>query len=396
MKYGRYEIKKELGRGAMGVVYQAHDPHIDRSVALKVLRQDRVTNKEFVQRFLKEAQAIGRLSHPNIVIVYDVGEDQNTIYIAMEFLEGRPLQEVIKDEELTIEQKVKIGIQVALALHYAHQKGIGHRDIKPGNIIVQPDDQVKITDFGIAHIEDPSAAEQTQAGVILGSPAYMAPEQVMGASVDGRTDLYSLGSILYELCAGKRPIKGENMAALFRAITQDKPIAPQKVNPELSSDLSQTILKCLEKEPDKRFQTGKELAEALKNFTKEDQSLSPSPSKLTLKPITLFLSIAVFLIILVGGLYLVIGRDSQKKPEIPPRKEQVVDTASLAVQSAPSGAYVFIDNTLRGKAPLNLKLSPGKHDVRLTLPEHYDWEARVQLKEGENPLSVRLISSNEE
>jgi serine/threonine protein kinase len=202
MQYGRYRIVKELGRGSMGVVYQAHDPQIDRMVALKVLRSDRVASDTIVQRFLKEAKAVGRLSHPNIVVVYDIGEDHGTVYISMEYVEGKPLNEVLQSRKLNIEQAILLGIQVADGLDYAHRKGIVHRDIKPSNIIVQQDDRIKITDFGIAHIEDPNITHQTVAGEILGTPAYMSPEQVLGKPVDGRSDLFSLASY----CTNWQPV----------------------------------------------------------------------------------------------------------------------------------------------------------------------------------------------
>ena len=195
MNYGRYEIQKELGKGAMGVVYQAHDPQIDRMVALKVLRQDRVTGEDFVRRFLQEAQAIGRLTHPNIVTVYDVGRDQDTIYIAMEFLDGQPLDEVFRKTPPDLQKIIEIGVKVARALDYSHRRGIIHRDIKPSNIMLTRDSQVKITDFGVARIEDPKTPQMTQSGEILGTPNYMSPEQVSGEPVDGRSDLYSLGII---------------------------------------------------------------------------------------------------------------------------------------------------------------------------------------------------------
>ena len=225
MKYGRYEIVKELGRGTMGVVYQAHDPQIDRMVALKVLRPDRVVSQDFVLRFLREAKAIGRISHPNIVTVYDVGQDHGTIYIAMEYLEGRPLNEVIKGKTLPMDEAVGMCVQVADALGYAHRQGITHRDIKPSNIILAPDNRIKLTDFGIARIEDPDVAQQTQVGDILGTPVYMAPEQVMGQRADGRTDLYALGVIAYEMMAGQRPFGGGNIAAIFRS-TMSFPFFP--------------------------------------------------------------------------------------------------------------------------------------------------------------------------
>lgn len=401
MNYGRYQIIKELGKGAMGVVYQARDPHIDRLVALKVLRSDRVTNEDFVQRFLKEAKAIGRLSHLNIVIVYDVGKDHETIYIAMEYLEGESLNKIFQGKRLSLEEITDLGIQAALALDYAHQKGIVHRDIKPSNIIIQPDGRIKITDFGIAHIEDPSAPQQTQAGEILGSPAYMSPEQVMSQPVDGRTDLYSLGGLLYELCTGLRPFQGENLPSLFRAITQDSPAEPKITNPAIPQALSQTIMKCLDKQPEKRFQTGKAMAEALKVCLKKKSPLeSSAPTiqimKSRLKHVTYVFLTAVILVSLIGGFfyYLMNSKNKRGTDSFLPAVEMIAP-AFLKVQSAPIGAQVFVDGMFKGKAPVKLELSTGKHEVRLTLPDHYDWEAQIQLKEeGETPLLVRLIPTS--
>lgn len=263
MNYGRYKIVSELGRGAMGMVYQAHDPQIDRMVALKVLREDRLTTEDFVQRFLKEATAIGRLSHPGIVTVYDVGQDHGTIYIAMEFLEGQSLDQVAKQGNLNIQDIVAIGIQVAQALQYAHKKGIVHRDIKPANIIYTPEMTIKVTDFGIAHIDDPDGQQMTRAGEILGTPIYMAPEQVLGQTVDGRSDLYSLGVILYELTTGRRPFQGDNLAAIFRAITNDEPVPPSQINSAVPPALSSLILKAMAKKPEDRFSSGQEFADLL-------------------------------------------------------------------------------------------------------------------------------------
>jgi serine/threonine-protein kinase len=222
-QYGRYQIQKELGHGTMGVVYLAHDPHIDRPVALKVLRADKVVSEEFVHRFLKEARAIGRLTHPNIVVVYDVGRDHGTIYIAMEYLEGSPFDKVIRSGKPDHSTWGKVGAQLADTLAYAHDKGIIHRDIKPSNIIMTQTGHIKLTDFGIARIEDPEATLQTRVGDILGTPAYMSPEQVAGQPVDGRSDLYSVGVILYEWLLGQRPFGGRNMAAIFSAIANQPP-----------------------------------------------------------------------------------------------------------------------------------------------------------------------------
>ena len=266
MKYGRYEIVKELGKGSMGMVYLARDPNIGRLVALKILRIDRVSSEEFMQRFLKEARVIGRLSHPNIVSVYDIGEDHGTAYIAMEYLEGSPLNEAMEERTPTVPDIIAVGVSVAETLDYAHRKGIVHRDVKPSNIIVLPDGQVKLTDFGIAHIEDPEAAQQTQAGTILGTPAYMSPEQVLGHAVDGRSDLFSLGVILYEMATGERPFAGESLTVIFRGITSAEPTEIIRIKPQVSQDLSRIIMKSLSKDPEARYSSGREMAEALEEF----------------------------------------------------------------------------------------------------------------------------------
>ena len=264
LKYGRYKILKMLGAGSMGIVYEAHDPQIDRRVALKVLRQDRLTSEAYTRRFLKEAVAIGRLSHPRIVTVYDAGHENNAVYIAMEFLEGEPLDRLMGKMRLDLTQALDLGSQVAEALDYAHSKGIVHRDVKPSNMLLRADGLVKITDFGIAHIDNPEATSQTQVGEILGTPAYMSPEQVQGKPVDGRSDLFSLGVILYELSTGEKPFKGQSITSILREIVEGTPRGPAGIRPDLPEDISAVVMKCLSKNPEDRYQTGKELAEALK------------------------------------------------------------------------------------------------------------------------------------
>lgn len=387
VNYGRYQIVNELGKGSMGVVYLAHDPHIDRKVALKVLRQDRLGDETFVQRFLKEAKAIGRLSHPCIVTVYDVGQDHGTVYIAMEFLEGIPLHRLMESRTLNPQEIIRLGIQVAESLDYAQQRGIVHRDIKPSNILVDANGQTKITDFGIAHIEDPASSVQTQAGEILGTPAYMSPEQVLGQPVDGRSDLFSLGIILYELSTGRKPFGGENLAAIFHSITQDAPPPAGKINPAIGQRFSQIIMKCLNKKPEDRFGTGGALAGALKACIEKEGLVSERKSGKGLKQIGLaFLFLALLGMALYIGLTRIISR-----PESPPKVEKVVTTL-VKVESMPEGARVFVDGEFKGTAPLRAPLPVGKREVRLTLPDFHEWEAQVELKEGEEmPLRIRLI-----
>ncbi len=406
MKYGRYEIIKELGRGAMGLVYQAHDPEIDRLIALKVLREDRLTSAAFVQRFLKEARAIGRLSHPRIVTVYDVGQDHGTIYIAMELLQGEPLNVLLEKKKFNPEEIANLGIQIAETLDYAHKKGIIHRDIKPSNILVQPDGQIKITDFGIAHIEDPEASMQTQAGEILGTPAYMSPEQVMGQPADGRSDLFSLGIILYELSTGKRPFGGPNLAAIFQSIIQDNPLSPIEINPAIPKILSQAIMRCLEKSPASRYSTGKELAEALRSVREVPRK--PELEKEIKRPHR-FLWYAIIAIVLLGGglFYYLFKPVAVKEPaavkeavkESAVKKEaagEKIKTGFLRLDSNPMEAQIFINGVFKGKTPARLEVPAGTHEVRLVLPNHYDWEAQVKLKEEEEtPLMINLIPLTE-
>ncbi len=399
MKYGRYEIKEELGKGSMGVVYLAHDPQIDRLIALKVLRPDRLTSEAFVQRFLKEARTIGRLSHPNIVTVYDIGQDRETIFIAMELLEGDPLNKILEEREVGNEEIISLGLQMAEALHYAHGKGVVHRDIKPSNIIVNANGRIKITDFGIAHIEDPTASMQTQAGEILGTPAYMSPEQVLSRPVDGRSDLFSLGIILYEMATGRRPFQGDSMPAVFQAVTREDPEPPARLKTAVSPGLSAVIMKCLEKDPMKRFANGEILAHALGILLAGDEMEGEKPAPVREKSrvsIPLLLLALVLAVLVAGGLYYFLTPKASRPPAAEKGKEEKIRLAFLKVESIPEGAQVFVDGNYKGQAPARLELAAGKHEIRLVLPNHYDWEAQVQLKEeSETPLSVRLAAMEE-
>lgn len=403
LTYGRYEIVEQIGRGAMGVVYKAHDPQINRTVALKVLREDRVTSEDFVQRFLREAMAIGRLSHPNIVTVYDIGRDHGTVYIAMEFLEGEPLNEAIRERTPDPSWVAGIAVQLAESLAYAHSKGIVHRDIKPSNIILTPDGQVKITDFGIAHIEDPDMTQQTQAGQILGTPIYMSPEQVIGSRLDGRSDLYSLSVILYETAVGRRPYSGENIAAIFHAITQDIPSPPAQMDPGVPETLSDLIMKGMDKDIGKRFQNGAEMARAFRDFLKSLEAKDPAPAAPARKEGRQGLLVPVILVLLAlvvlgGGFFYLSHRQapSSEKPRAAgvqaPVEAPVVKTW-VHFESDPSGAQVFVDNVLAGRTPLKLDVSLGKHEVRMSLPDYEEWEAQIELDQPDDvvPLSVKLV-----
>ena len=264
-EFGRYIIEKELGRGAMGVVYLGRDPKINRQVAIKTLDYSQFSDKDinsFKNRFLREAEAAGRLSHSNIVTVYDMGEEEDFAFIAMDFVAGVPLSDYTAVSALLPVQEVYRIIQiVAEALDYAHNQNIVHRDIKPGNVIYNPKDkQLKITDFGIARITD---CVKTRTGSFMGSPSYMAPEQMTGAHVDGRADIYSLGVSFYQLLTGTLPFKADSLANLAYKITNESFRPVRDVRPDLPASATRIINKALQKKPEKRFATGAEMVAAL-------------------------------------------------------------------------------------------------------------------------------------
>ena len=257
---GRYEIIKELGQGAMGTVYLGLDPKINREVAIKTLSYTNVDEgklDEIKERFLREAEAAGRLSHPNIVTIYDVGEEHDMAYMAMELIQGRVLSEYCqKSNLLPVSKALGFVATVAEALEYAHTHGVVHRDIKPDNIILVNGNQVKVADFGIARVV---SASQTQTGIILGTPNYMSPEQVEGLHVDGRSDLFSLGVVLYELLTGERPFKGDNVAHLMYNIAHTTYSPVNKILPDVPMCCNQIVKKLLVKDPQKRLKSAGKL-----------------------------------------------------------------------------------------------------------------------------------------
>ena len=262
---GRYQVQTRLGRGGMATVYNAHDPSIGRDVAIKFLHASLCEDDECRMRFLREARAAGGLSHPNIVVVHDVGEIENRPYMAMELINGVPLSDTLeKTRKLPIRDVVIMGLQLARALEYAHARGIVHRDIKPGNIMLLADGQtIKVADFGIAHMEEGAGEQRTQVGAVMGTPQYMSPEQTRGDKVDGRSDLFSAGIVLYQMLAGDRPFRGESMVAVVTKIATEDPVPLNQKRPDVPATLRRVVDRCLAKQPAQRYQTGKELADAL-------------------------------------------------------------------------------------------------------------------------------------
>jgi len=302
---GRYLIGERLGRGGMATVFRAHDPDIGRDVAIKFLHAALCEDPEYHARFLREARAAGGLSHPNIVTVHDVGEIEGRPYMAMELLDGQPLSEEMTDgKPMPVRDVIVMGIQLARALAYAHKRGIVHRDIKPGNLMRVKDTQtIKVTDFGIAHMESAGSEHRTRVGDILGTPQYMSPEQAQGDKLDGRSDLFATGILLYQMLTGQRPFLGDSLVALAVKIAKEDPIPIEKQRPDLPASLRRIVERCLAKAPDRRFQTGEELSDALGRVLAEIDEAERNKSRARIIPLRVKWAATMALIVaLVMGL----------------------------------------------------------------------------------------------
>ncbi len=414
---GRYLIQEEIGKGGMGIVYRAYDPDIDRNLALKVLRPERTFEWEVTQRFLREAKAAGRLTHPNIVTIYDVGEDDGRAFIAMEFLEGTPLSKLIKERKISFEEAVDYAIQIAGALDYAHKEGVVHRDIKPSNIIITDEKRVKITDFGIARVQDVSLAEQTRTGQILGTPSYMAPEQVQGKKVDGRADLFSLGIILYEMISGKKPYEGDNIASLFHSILTQDPEPITRIVAHIPKELDKVLSRALEKDREKRYQTGKEFARDLalvleKKKLKDEKypEKKPGDGVPSVKKPDGMKKIYIggtLLVMVIGIFFMVFNVKQSNQTDVgkvgtePALSDMATSSVGLEkgeilFQSHPEGALVLIEGEAKGKTPLKLNIAPGSYEVRMQMPGYLTWEAQINVEKGQMiPLYITLTPERE-
>ena len=266
-RLGRYEILGELGRGAMGVVYEARDPVIDRVVAIKTidpkLSGDALAN--FREGFFREARSAGRLNHPCIVTIYDAGEADRVAFIAMEVLGGPTLRQTLDERSLSVPRAVDIAMQVAYGLSFAHEHGVIHRDIKPANIVLVGTRRVKIADFGIAEI---ATAASTVVREVAGSPKYMSPEQIKGGEMDGRSDVFSLGTVMYEMLTGRPPFTGDSVSAIMFAVLESDPPPPGKINRRVAPDLDAIVMRMLAKEPDRRYANARELYRDLRRWQK--------------------------------------------------------------------------------------------------------------------------------
>ncbi len=277
LKAGRYEIIGELGRGAMGVVYKATDPVIGRTVAVKTIKLSEegtgLSRPELLTRFQTEARAAGLLTHPNIVVVFDAGEEDGLYYITMELVEGKSLQAHLDGGmAFALPRVLRIMEQTCSALQFAHERNVVHRDIKPANIMLTADDTVKVTDFGTAKILQFGTMQQT--AHVMGTPSYMSPEQVKGRAVDGRSDIFSLGVLLYEMVTGEKPFPGQNITTVIYKIVNEEPVPPRQIDPSIHPGISAVVMKALSKEPETRYQSCREMLEDLRNY----RSIAPGAS----------------------------------------------------------------------------------------------------------------------
>ena len=286
---GHYQITNPLGKGGMGVVYQARDERIGRDVAIKVLPMEYAADKDRLRRFEQEARAAGQLNHPNILTLYDVGTQEGAPYIVTELLQGESLQEIVHPGGLGVRKSVDIAVQIANGLAAAHEKGIIHRDLKPANVFITRDGYVKILDFGIAKLASPRSVhgseettlmnETTEAGKLLGTVGYVSPEQLRGQPVDHRTDIFSLGCVLYEMLAGQRAFRGATAVDTVTAILSKDPVPLSALGLEIPTALHAIVSQCLEKSPEDRFSTAHDVALALRLLSGQAEMIRPQPER---------------------------------------------------------------------------------------------------------------------
>jgi eukaryotic-like serine/threonine-protein kinase len=431
-KIGRYEIVEELGRGAMGTVYRAKDPAMGRVVALKTIISivlESQQGDEFRERFYREARAAGGLAHPGIVPVFDVGEHEGVPFLVMEFISGRTLADTVsKGERLSIDRICEMGQKIAEALGYAHQHGVVHRDIKPANILLTSREahgieRPKITDFGVAKMAE---GQTTRTGQMVGTPAFMPPEQFTGAPIDGRADIFSLGVVLYWLATGEQPFPGESLTAVSYKVVHTDPVPPRKLNPSVPATLENIILKCMAKNPAERYQTGEELARdlgqmrtgdktaAVRTAAPQREALAHDPDATVVGPTLMgtpgsvaaaqppgpavapegksnnrFVLIAVILAVVVaaGGWYAMRGRQKSADQSVAPPSPEI-GAAPIAAASEPPALVSSTPNANVPKevaggakpaseAPVKKTAPPARPEAKLAVKSSADSPAKA-------------------
>lgn len=368
-KIGKYKILCILGKGGMGIVYKALDPDIEREVAIKTIRFDTLTDgtekDDLMARFIREARAAGKLAHPNIITVYDVGKEKDVTYIVMQYIEGQSLQAVVDSgKKLSIQEIIELMKPLCDSLDYAHNNGIVHRDIKPANIMIDKSGKPFLADFGVARIE---TSTMTQAGTTVGTLSYMSPEQIQGQTVDGRSDIFALGVILYELLSGKKPFFGDNISTIVYKIVHEEPQRITEVNQDLPRGFEYVIKKTLAKNPEDRYQTCQELVSDLENSEKilegtlayeTDKAVSvPARAK---RKFGFVLALAFLgVVIAAGGAYLLLAPRSEKPSDLSKNLETLKKEGGSPVTrsggTAPGAAELSDENITKLKESFDNK-----------------------------------------
>ncbi|MGA2585402.1 MAG: serine/threonine-protein kinase [Candidatus Aminicenantales bacterium] len=376
-KIGKYKILGILGKGGMGIVYKALDPDIEREVAIKTIRFDTLSEgtqkDDLIARFIREARAAGKISHPNIVTIYEVGRENDLTYIVMQYVEGQSLQSLIDSgKKFSLQEIAELMGLIGDALDYAHQSGIIHRDIKPANILLDKSGKPFLADFGVARMD---SSTMTQSGTTVGTLSYMSPEQITGQSIDGRSDLFALGIILYELLSGKKPFFGDNISTIVYQIVHEQPRRIREVNAELPVGYDIVIQKILAKSPDDRYPTGRALIAALENAEKileqtlaYDTDKKRSPAAVAKKKPGLVVGLGVIGVAIVGGMIILLSSKPSKpsgaalKP--PPVKKEEAGPIPRG-DNAPPVSPAVDENTVQLKAAFEAK----KYDETVKLAE---------------------------
>ncbi len=387
---GRYQILERIGEGAMADVFRAYDPSIDRQLAVKILKQDYRQDTDYTTWFLREAKSAGALSHPNIVTIYDAGFVDDQSFIVMELLEGKPLDELIDEGRIfTAEEVTRIGMQLAEALSYAHGQGVIHRDIKPSNImLLHGTSTIKLMDFGIARRgnADPTTSRTvvgdfnaSRHSTVIGTPRYMSPEQAQGLPIDGRSDLFAVGAVLYELATREKAFPSGSMATLINQIVEEDPRPLQSLAPNIPGGLQFIIAKLLSKKPERRFQSGRHLAQALRRELSELELLRQAEPKRRYLPLQARISLAmagIIGVVLFGSIWLVLNRQYNAMRE-------------MAVTSGAASA-AFVAGNAGLTAAENAALPKG------TAPDWASIEVFVRIaSEDRNVAELKVIDAND-
>ncbi len=428
---GRYDLQGELGRGAMGIVYRGLDPIIGRTVAIKCLHPHIIEGQEEARRrFQQEILALGKLEHPNIVTIYDAGKDQGFDYIVMEYVEGITLSHWLKSgEAIPVGAVLRIGVQICQALHFAHSHGVIHRDIKPGNILLSGNQMhAKVTDFGIAQME---GTGHTHTDRLLGTPQYMSPEQYREATLDGRSDLFSVAALLYEMLTQRKAFGGESVPVIMHRVLKDIPPAPVTLQSTIPWRLSDVVMRGLEKDPSRRFPSAEEMARALEASAPgllPDAPIdapidAPTDAPTVVVPDTprdglgkdartagrsrwvARASLAGAALAVTGGIAVVWYMQRPPAPSVAPVSTMVPMTVAtqgagpqagqVTFSTTPPGAQIFIDGAMTGVSPLTLALPAGAHEMRIFKGGYHPIEATLEIPVGKM-TPVNLILREEE